>query len=63
VGQPTKFCELYSNQSAAVVVGMTGRLAATYFYSGTRSAVCCATVLAELSVASADSTVGSLSRS
>ena len=30
VGQPTQCCELYSNQSDAVVTGMTGRFAATY---------------------------------
>src|SRR6185437_8153538 len=40
VGQPTKRLELYSNQSAAVVVGMTGRWVATYFSIGARSAVC-----------------------
>ena len=39
VGQPVKFFELYSHHSADVVVGMTGRLSATYCSIGARSVV------------------------
>src|SRR5262249_52483643 len=43
VGQPTKFWLLYSNHCEAVVVGMMGRLAATYFAIGSSAAVCSGT--------------------
>src|SRR5207245_11740305 len=46
VGQPTKFWLLYSNHSEAVVVGMMGRFAATYFAIGASAAAWSATVAA-----------------
>src|ERR1700729_3110600 len=63
VGQPVNLPVFYSSNATPYTVGMIGRLEATYFSSGARSACWPATELSPASLVSMVSTLGSLRRS